>query len=166
MGVSKNNGTPKSSILIGFSIIFTSHFWGKNPLFLVQHPYVSKSLYISTSCQRERLRGEVIKSSSSQKETSISYSNHRNFQGRNCWLRFRVPGTYLKNKKGLQKLWKPIWCPCAKKRNQRWCQMPSKKRVLKCPQIDLKRDAEMRGKKSYDLVDLPIGRSPLGFLAT
>ena len=110
MGVSKNNGTPKSSILIGFSIIFTSHFGGKNPLFLVQHPYVSKSLYISTSCQRERLRGEVIKSSSSQKETSISYSNHRNFQGRNCWLRFRVPGTSLKNKKGLQKLWKPIWC--------------------------------------------------------
>ena len=26
MGVSKNNGTPKSSILIGFSIIFTIHF--------------------------------------------------------------------------------------------------------------------------------------------
>ena len=26
MGVSKNNGTPKSSILIGFSIIFTTHF--------------------------------------------------------------------------------------------------------------------------------------------
>ena len=26
MGVSKNSGTPKSSILIGFSIIFTIHF--------------------------------------------------------------------------------------------------------------------------------------------
>ncbi len=26
MGVSKNNGIPKSSILIGFSIIFTIHF--------------------------------------------------------------------------------------------------------------------------------------------
>ena len=26
MGVSKNRGTPKSSILIGFSIIFTIHF--------------------------------------------------------------------------------------------------------------------------------------------
>ncbi len=34
MGVSKNNGTPKSSILIGFSIIFTIHFGGKIPLFL------------------------------------------------------------------------------------------------------------------------------------
>ena len=32
MGVSKNNGTPKSSILIGFSIIFTIHFGGP-PLF-------------------------------------------------------------------------------------------------------------------------------------
>ena len=28
MGVFKNNGTPKSSILIGFSIIFTIHFGG------------------------------------------------------------------------------------------------------------------------------------------
>ena len=40
MGVSKNNGTPKSSILIGFSLIFTIHFGGKIPLFLVQHPYL------------------------------------------------------------------------------------------------------------------------------
>ena len=32
MGVSKNNGTPKSSILRGFSIIFTIHFGV--PLFL------------------------------------------------------------------------------------------------------------------------------------
>ncbi len=32
MGVSKNRGTPKSSILIGFSIIFTIHFGV--PLFL------------------------------------------------------------------------------------------------------------------------------------
>ena len=39
MGVSKNNATPKSSILIGFSIIFTIHFWGKPPYFW-KHPYV------------------------------------------------------------------------------------------------------------------------------
>ena len=39
MGASKNNGIPKSSILLGFSIIFTIHFGGKHPLFLVQHPY-------------------------------------------------------------------------------------------------------------------------------
>ena len=32
MDVSKNNGTPKSSVLIGFSIIFTIHFGV--PLFL------------------------------------------------------------------------------------------------------------------------------------
>ena len=36
MGVSKNNGTPKSSILIGFSIIFTIHF-GAHP-YLWKHP--------------------------------------------------------------------------------------------------------------------------------
>ena len=33
MGVSKNSSTPKSSILIGFSIIFTIHFGGKPPIF-------------------------------------------------------------------------------------------------------------------------------------
>ena len=39
MDVSKNRGKPpKYSILIGFSIIFTIHFGGKIPLFLVQHP--------------------------------------------------------------------------------------------------------------------------------
>ena len=36
MGVSKNNGTPKSSISIGFSIIFTIHFG--YPYFW-KHPY-------------------------------------------------------------------------------------------------------------------------------
>ena len=34
MGVSKNRGTPKSSILIGLSIIFTIHFGGFTPIFL------------------------------------------------------------------------------------------------------------------------------------
>ncbi len=44
MGVSKNNGTPKSSFLIGFgTIIFTIHFGGFFPLFLVQHPYPQDS---------------------------------------------------------------------------------------------------------------------------
>ena len=33
MGVSENGGTPKSSILIGFSIIFTIHFGGFPPIF-------------------------------------------------------------------------------------------------------------------------------------
>ena len=40
MGVSKNNGTPKSSILIGFSIIFTIHFGGF-PLIYWKHQYQS-----------------------------------------------------------------------------------------------------------------------------
>ena len=38
MGVSKNRGTPKSSILIGVSIIFTIHFGGFPPIFR-KHPY-------------------------------------------------------------------------------------------------------------------------------
>ena len=39
MGASKNNGTPKSSILIGFSIInYKPSILGVLPLFLVQHP--------------------------------------------------------------------------------------------------------------------------------
>ncbi len=44
IGVSQNSGTPKSSILIGFSIIFTIHFGV--PLFLVQHPNVQHPLQL------------------------------------------------------------------------------------------------------------------------
>ena len=40
MGVSKNNGTPKSSIWIGFSII-NHPFWGFFPYFW-KHPYLNK----------------------------------------------------------------------------------------------------------------------------
>ena len=39
MDVSKNSGTPKSSILIGFSIIFTIPFWVFSPYFW-KHPYI------------------------------------------------------------------------------------------------------------------------------
>ena len=52
MGVSKNSGTPKSSILIGFSIIFTIHFGGKLPLFL-ETP-------ISKSWKNTRQHGVVV----------------------------------------------------------------------------------------------------------
>ena len=40
MGVSKNNGTPKSSILVGFFII-NHPFWGFSPFFWKQ-PYPVK----------------------------------------------------------------------------------------------------------------------------
>ena len=43
MGFSKNGDTPKSSILIGFSIIFTIHFGV--PLFLEFHPYDSLPVF-------------------------------------------------------------------------------------------------------------------------
>ena len=39
LGVSKNRGTPKSSTLIGFSIICTHPFWGFSPYFW-KHPYL------------------------------------------------------------------------------------------------------------------------------
>ena len=42
MGVSKNRGTPKSSILIGFSIIFTIHF-GDTTIFGNTRMVVSES---------------------------------------------------------------------------------------------------------------------------
>ena len=38
MGVSKNSGSPKSSILIGFGTIINHPFWGKTPYFW-KHPY-------------------------------------------------------------------------------------------------------------------------------
>ncbi len=51
MGVSKNSGTPKSSILIGFSIIFTIHLGV--PLFLETvislHDRIIKSCHLSMS---------------------------------------------------------------------------------------------------------------------
>ena len=57
MGVSKNNGTPKSSILIGFSIIFTIHFGGKTPYFW-KHPnlYAATKILYAThrTCTRHR----------------------------------------------------------------------------------------------------------------
>ena len=45
LGVSKNRGTPKSSILIGFSII-NHPFWGVSTLFLVQHPFIQREFWI------------------------------------------------------------------------------------------------------------------------
>jgi len=46
MDVSEHSGTPKSSILIGFSIIFTIHFGGVSPLFL-ETPIIRRSIYFS-----------------------------------------------------------------------------------------------------------------------
>ena len=71
MGVSKNNGTPKSSILVGFSIIFTIHFGGKIPLFLVQHPYGllwnQKSFGIFCFSSQTRINGSTKRQWRSEK---------------------------------------------------------------------------------------------------
>ena len=75
MGVSKTNGTPKSSILIGFSII-NHPFWGVSPYFW-KHPYVF---------QREKQRGKSSKASS---ETSAAITSREaapyNFM-KNTWM--------------------------------------------------------------------------------
>ncbi len=54
MGVSKNRGTPKSSILIGFSIIFTIHFGGFPPIF--------GNIHIHVTCQLQTEIGNPLKS--------------------------------------------------------------------------------------------------------
>ena len=48
MGVSKNNGTPKSSILIGFSII-NHPFWG-TPIFGIIHIFNPPSHFYRGCC--------------------------------------------------------------------------------------------------------------------
>ena len=48
MGVSKNSGTPKSSILIRFSITFSIHFGG-TPIFW-KHPYASFMRFVRSDC--------------------------------------------------------------------------------------------------------------------
>ena len=62
MGVSKNYGTPKSSISIGFSIIFTIHVRGFSPYFWVDthilrtkqcHRLWCLVIIFSASCRRE-----------------------------------------------------------------------------------------------------------------
>ena len=45
MGVSKNRGTSKSSILISFPIVFTIHFGGVPHIFC-KHPYILYDIYL------------------------------------------------------------------------------------------------------------------------
>ena len=86
MGVSKNSGTPKSSILIGFSIIFTIHFGV--PLFLETPIYiydVGKSIIYE-------FHGLVNIS-----KTVVSHKNFASIMGptykglKDCWVQKGVP---------------------------------------------------------------------------
>ncbi len=71
MGVSKNNGTPNSSILIGFSIIFTIHFGV--PLFLETSILIYDILYIGCFfCHFGRLGYLVAGTSSKRQSRNIS----------------------------------------------------------------------------------------------
>jgi len=67
MGVSKNNGTPKSSILTGFSIINHS-FWGK-------HPYFWKHLLLDKPGASVRWFFQVVMSPSTNPRFFIHPSN-------------------------------------------------------------------------------------------
>ncbi len=58
MGVSKNNGTPESSILIGFSIIFTIHLVGF-PLFLGWHLHKNSPKAYPEGLSKRDGRGRV-----------------------------------------------------------------------------------------------------------
>ena len=58
MGVSKNNGTPKSSILIGFFII-NHPFWGVFPLFLETPIYTPENKHGSPENTPERKRRNI-----------------------------------------------------------------------------------------------------------
>ena len=60
MGVSKNSGTPKSSILIGFSIMFTIHFGGFPPIFGNTHISVFFSTcFLVNNVPARPLEGDV-----------------------------------------------------------------------------------------------------------
>ena len=54
MGVSENSGTPKSSILIGFSIVFTIQFGVS--IFLETPIYFSGMIFGSTKKNSQRVR--------------------------------------------------------------------------------------------------------------
>ena len=56
MGVSKYSGTPKSSILIGFSMKFTIHFGGFTPIFGSTPIFIFSKINRNTTC----FRGEVF----------------------------------------------------------------------------------------------------------
>ena len=59
LGVSKNNGTPKSSNLIGLSIIFTIHFGGFPPIFGNIHLHLHL-LRVSQGNMPQHLESEIV----------------------------------------------------------------------------------------------------------
>ena len=80
MGVSNYNGTPKSSILIGISIIFTIHFGGP-PLFLETptYPWNPKAKHL-------RMDGSLVISNYFR---NVKIGNHHPIENANhllkCW---------------------------------------------------------------------------------
>ena len=91
LGVSKNNGIPKSSILVGFSIIFTIHFGVA--LFLE-----TSIFQLNNNLQNEKDFFFCKKAGFWFTKTTFLYSNRNNNQlaksffleGENYWLEFTI----------------------------------------------------------------------------
>ena len=103
LGVSKNSGTPKSSILIGFSIILTIHFAGNTPIF-GKHPFIS---CVST-------RRNLQQNWSNWWPVSLGESDPRHWSclcdGRLRWWRPDSPaGGEIKHLSWVQRVGRSIW---------------------------------------------------------
>ena len=64
LDVSKNRGTPKASIFIGFSIIFTIHFGGFPPIFGLTPICFVKGILVFKICQlgsSTKLANQLVK---------------------------------------------------------------------------------------------------------
>ena len=102
MGVSKNRGTPKSSILIGFSII-NHPFWG-TPIFgntyIVFFIAKSTRAWLALNLGMLRLKFRVF-CCRKKKQTTFEAENHpRNFEKRNgksygCFSKIGVPPKWM-----------------------------------------------------------------------
>ena len=91
IGVSKNNGTPKSSILIGFSIIFTIHFGV--PLLLetsicfyqIWYPYLD-TLISFMSSEKSLCSEDLPEILYCTLPETITASSHLEMDDGNCWM--------------------------------------------------------------------------------
>ena len=89
MDVSKNNGTPKSSILIGFSIIFTIHFGGP-PLFS-ETPICSMYGIFMVNVGQYSIQGAYGKEKKHPKRSWLSHGGFALRQVRKCCYMAPVP---------------------------------------------------------------------------
>ena len=94
MGVSKNRGTPKSSIFIGLSMI-NHPFWGVFPLFLGWHPHAPLNFLPSPERRRDLYPAPSGRQRAFHRCVLGGQKRPRNHVGRSrrerCWWWFRNP---------------------------------------------------------------------------